>query len=255
MPRLLLLSLSLLFIAALIAPLSEGQSYKIAHCFSGCPLGGNESNHLIIRPIYALSYNTSTKSADWVSYKVSAQSIGIASSLSRVPVVDNYVEDTLAIADFFEAESLGFTRSQYVPLVDFAATPYWNEVNYLTNTVARTSSLSQGAWYGLDWSVRNLVNRTGSVFVLTGPVFDLNVQAKKLNTTAEHRVPDGFFKVIITEDGNVASFLMSQDSPVHLHHCEMLSSIEEIESLTNLELFPLMTQTIVESASADLGCA
>lgn len=233
---------------------SYGQSYKIAHCFGGCPLGGNESNHLIIRPIYALSYNTSTKSADWVSYKVSARSIGIASSLSRLPLVDDYVEDTLTVGDFFEAESLGFTRAQYVPLVDFAATPYWNEVNYLTNSVARTSSLSQGAWYGLDWSVRNLVNWRGDVFVLTGPVFNSDAPARQLSTDVEHRVPDSFFKIVITENGDAASFLMNQESPVHLHHCEMLSSIAEIEGLTNLDLFPLIAQGINESAAEDLGC-
>ena len=44
------------------------QNFKIGHCYEGCPLGGSEQNHLIVRPIYALSYNTQTKSADWVSF-------------------------------------------------------------------------------------------------------------------------------------------------------------------------------------------
>ena len=51
-------------------------------------------------------------------------------------------------------------------------TPFWRDVNYLTNSVARTASLSQGAWYGLDWSIRNYVNRQGEVYVVTGPIFD-----------------------------------------------------------------------------------
>ena len=147
------------FVSVLFNAAAVAQNYKIAHCYRGCPLGGSSENHLIIRPIYALSFNTTTKSADWVSYTVSPESIGIASSLSRAPIADEYVSETLKQEDFFNSEIQGLIRAQYVPLVDFAGSPYWNEVNYLTNTVARTSSLSQGAWYGLDWSIRNYVNR------------------------------------------------------------------------------------------------
>ncbi|MDD9891077.1 MAG: DNA/RNA non-specific endonuclease [Gammaproteobacteria bacterium] len=247
--QIVFLSCSLLGAASVHA-----QNYKIAHCIGGCPLGGSADNHLIIRPIYALSYNTETKSADWVAYKVSTESIGIASSLSRTPLADDYVANTLRPTDFLEAESLGLTRAHYVPLVDFAGSPYWNEVNYLTNAVARTSSLSQGAWYGLDWSIRNLVNRIGAVYVITGPVFNAAGDAKRLLTNTPHRVPDSFFKIVITGEGNAAAFLMAQDSPVHLHHCEMQSSIAEVEALSSLDLFPALSQSPEENIFAQLGC-
>ncbi len=240
--------------ALLASTPNYAQNYNIAHCVGGCPLGGSAENHLIIRPIYALSYNTETKSADWVAYKVSTESIGIASSLPRTPIPDEFVADTLSAIDFLEAESVGLTRAQYVPLVDFAGSPYWNEVNYLTNTVARSPSLSQGAWYGLDWSIRNLVNRSGVVYVITGPVFDNATDVKRLLTSKTHRVPDSFFKIVITEEGSAAAFLMSQDSPVHLHHCEMQSSIAEIAALSNLRFFPALSQTPEENAFAGLGC-
>ena len=254
MKRQIIIAMATWLLSAQSAQSAQGQSYKIAHCYGGCPIGGNSDNHLIIRPIYALSYNTTTKTADWVSYKVSTASIGIASSLSRLPLPDDYVADTLKAADFLDAESLGFIRAQYVPLVDFAATPYWQEVNFLTNTVARTSSLSQGAWYGLDWSIRNLVNRKGDVFVLTGPIFDRTEDVKVLRTETPHRIPDRFFKIIITAEGQAAAFLMSQEAPVHLHHCEMQSSIAEIEALTDYDFFPVLNQSLAEIAFEDLGC-
>ena len=55
------------FVSVLFNAAAVAQNYKIAHCYRGCPLGGSSENHLIIRPIYALSFNTTTKSADWVS--------------------------------------------------------------------------------------------------------------------------------------------------------------------------------------------
>ena len=230
------------------------QAYKIGHCYNGCPEGADDSNHLIVRPIYALSYNTTTKSADWVAYKVSGSSIGIASSLSRDAVQDNYVKDTLTAEDFLDSERVDLIRSQYVSLIDFAGTPFWGDVNYLTNSVARTLSLSQGAWYGLDWSIRNLVNRQDEVYVVTGPIFDIEENSLLLLTDTPHRVPDRFFKVIVNNLGHTAAFILAQSAAVHVHHCEMIATIDEIEGLTGLDLFPSLNLKSGDSVYSGLGC-
>ncbi|MEQ8956239.1 MAG: DNA/RNA non-specific endonuclease, partial [Gammaproteobacteria bacterium] len=65
MPKILLL------LCLFIAFPAEAANYRIGQCLFGCPAGPGEGRHLILRPIYALSYNTETKVADWVSYKVS----------------------------------------------------------------------------------------------------------------------------------------------------------------------------------------
>jgi len=237
-----------------LANISYGQEYKIAHCYDGCPEGASDSNHLIMRPIYALSFNTTTKSADWVAYKVSGASIGIASSLSRDAVQDNYVKDTLAVEDFLDSERVDLIRSQYVSLIDFAGTPFWSDVNYLTNNIARTLSLSQGAWYGLDWSIRNFVNRLDEVYVITGPIFDVEDTSLALLTDTPHRVPDRFFKVIVNNLGQSAAFILAQSAAVHVHHCEMIASIDEIENLTGLDLFPRLHPKPGDSVRSGLGC-
>ena len=250
MPAMLLLGLVL----GLLSPAASSQVYQIGHCLYGCPLGTDSSNHLLVRAIYALSYNTQTKSADWVAYEISAGSIGIASSLSRETITDDYVAETLQDADFAAAADSGLIRAQYVPLVGFAATPYWQEVNYLTNAVARSTSLSQGAWYGLDWAIRNLVNREDSVFVVAGPVYYPDQEPRQLPVSTSHRVPDAFFKVIVTPEGRSAAFLLEQDTPVHLHHCEQQSSVEDIEELTGLDLFPELSRPLEPTLHTVLGC-
>ena len=244
----------LTFSGLVLSGYGAAQNYKITHCYQGCPEGASDSNHLVIRPIYTLSYNTNRKSADWVAYKVSVASIGIASSLPRLPRVDSFVPDTLTGNDFLRAEIVGMVRSQYVPIVDFAGTPYWNEVNYLTNSVAQTKGLAQGAWNGLDWAVRNLVNREGEAYVLTGPIFKTEPTVSYLLTDTPHRVPDAFFKIIITARGLGAAFMLEQDSPIYLHHCEQRTSIDDIEQATGLRLFPERTLTIANSVFQLLGC-
>ena len=118
----------------------------------------------------------------------------------------------------------------------------------------RSNNLSQGAWYGLDWAVRNLVNRESAVFVVAGPIFDPDSAPRQLDTVKTHRVPDGFFKVVATRDGRAAAFIFSQDTPVHVHHCELRSSIEDIEEITGLELFPEGGSRLDMSLYSNLGC-
>ena len=141
-----------------------------------------------------------------------------------------------------------------MPLVNFAGTPYWNEVNYMSNAMARSPSLSQGAWYGLEWSIRNLVNRESEVYVLTGPIFRETPVVASLQTQTQHRVPDAFFKVVVSTDSEATAFIFDQGLPVHVHHCDSRASIDEIERATGLDLFPENSRLVSGSLDVSLGC-
>jgi endonuclease G len=234
---------------------SQASEYRIEHCLRGCPQGVAANNHLILRPIYALSYNTSTRAADWAAYKVSAATIGIASSLSREPMADEFVAETLDASDFEGEDEDGLVLSRFVPLVNFAGTPYWNEVNFLTNIVARNSKLNQGAWYGLEWAIRNLANRENEVFIVTGPIYRDPQEVAQLHSNKPHRVPDAFFKIVMTQQGNWSAFLFNQNDPVYVHHCDLQTSVEQLESLTGLNFFPEAPALSEDSLASSLGCS
>ena len=245
---------ALLTFSTLFTLPGSASELRVGLCHLGCPQGTNPTSELILRPIYALSYNTETKSADWVVYKVTADSIGIASSLSRTLVPDNFISNTLDSSDFQNLEGTGLIRSQYVSLVNFAGTPYWNDINYTTNVVARSSALNQGAWYGLEWAIRNLVNREEAVFIVTGPVYHEEPQSPQLRTDKPHRVPDAFFKIVMTESGQATAFMLEQNVPVHVHHCEMRVTIAELEAVTGLDFFPEAGTRQFTALDSSLGC-
>ena len=253
MIRRLILCFTLLWVSS-FAGLSLASEFRIGLCYLGCPQGGDLASEIILRPIYAMAYNKAFKSADWVVYEVTADSIGIASSLSRTPIADNFISETLQAADFQDLEGTGLVRSQYVPMVNFAGTPYWNDVNYTTNAVARSSALNQGAWYGLEWAIRNLVNREDSVYIVTGPIYKETPQISQLKTSTPHRVPDAFFKIVITETGLATAFLLAQDVPVHVHHCDLRVTIPELEALTGLDFFPEAGSRTFLALDSRLGC-
>ena len=58
---------------ATVAPAEELHSWL---CPYGCPAGAPRTNDVVVREIYVLSSNDTTKFADWVGYRVTADSIG-----------------------------------------------------------------------------------------------------------------------------------------------------------------------------------
>ncbi|MCI5107048.1 MAG: DNA/RNA non-specific endonuclease [Pseudomonadales bacterium] len=245
----------LVLAAMLLALPAEAQNLRIVHCLYGCPEGAPAANQLLLRPIYALSYNSQHKSADWVAYRVTAETVGIASSLSRNARTDDYMEEqTLDNSDFSSAAELDMVHAHYAPLVNFAGTPYWDDVNFLSNAVARSASLSQGAWYGLNWAVRNLVNREAEVYVLTGPLYDQDQPGIRLPIDKPHRIPDGFYKLVVTPQGEAAGFRFSQDTSAGIHHCNLRASIAELEAATGLRFFPGRNRPLSETLYSSLGC-
>ena len=51
-----------------------GEVYSY-HCLAGCPTGA-PTDELVVREIYILSNNRTTKFADWVAYRITADPIG-----------------------------------------------------------------------------------------------------------------------------------------------------------------------------------
>ena len=86
------------------------------HCLHGCPSGSPATNMVIIREIYILSNNGTTKFADWVAYKVTAETIG--PSQRRKWKADPLLaeNETLEPADYKDAHKVLKTdRGHQVP--------------------------------------------------------------------------------------------------------------------------------------------
>ena len=78
------------------------------------------------------------------------------------------------------------------------------------------------------------MNREAAVYVYTGAIFDSEAEPKLLTGGNGYRIPDRFFKIVLTEDGRAAAFLFPQEAAVHVHHSDLRADIEEIEALSGL---------------------
>lgn len=189
-----------LSLAASLVPLSAasaraGGELHTFHCLHGCPIGAPGIDDIVVREIYTLASNDLTKMADWVAYRVTADSIGRSGERkwSADPWLD--IEETLEPEDYEGAPAaLGIDRGHQAPLAGQSGTPFATDTNLMSNITPQGSALNQGPWQRLE-AQENELARTQNfgVYVLTGPLFE-RVLPPMPGADERHRVPSGYWR-------------------------------------------------------------
>ena len=244
--RVLTTTLSLLLTATFGAIPSVWAAPPEIHCihfFHGYPLGAPETNDLIIRDIYALSSNDTTKFADWVVYRLDKGTVFGETDTCREWRADPFLDDdeTLEPGDYSGAsEANGIDRGHQAPLASFKGTSSWWTTNYLSNITPQKKDLNQGPWQTLEQRVRDLVVHYDYVWVMTGPLykeplFDL------VRANEPHTVPSHYWKIICVQEGKspqtikAAAFLFHQNTPRDARILDHLTTIDDIEQQSGLD--------------------
>lgn len=272
-------SLLALGLALSIVPiLAQAQNIAISHCNGTCPayqsnLAATRAN-VVVHKLYAAGLNGETGLADWVAYHLSEEAIGVASLLPRFWQADNLLgglsnpelieldSEELVLAELSSAAS-PYGQSQPVrekdervrlaPMSSFANTPYWPDLNNLSNMLPMPSPLRLGAWLRLEQALNELVARQGDLFVVTGPLFLITQPLSTTNSNASFN-PAAYFKVVVGETG-IATFVFPENLAQHANFCDQLGKLEQLESMNDLEFFPERDLTESSQLIADLGCS
>lgn len=262
----------------LLLPVSGAQTVHIAHCMAGCPERANsaalDNNQVVVRRLFAASINSENGLADWLAYRVLADSVGVASLLPRAWYEDELLARNSTLSQLLDSAAqivqselieeeersyqineitiLSEDQGRLVPMSSFAGTPYWSELNYLSNMAPLPSNLRLGSWSRLDQVINELADRVGEVFVVSGPVYRI-VRNLSTDVQTDMQSPAAYFKVIATASSATA-FIFEHNLPQHAAYCEQISSIENIESETEFELFPQQQNSIQSSLNVELAC-
>lgn len=259
----------------LIATIANAQTVHISHCMAGCPVVADniaiENSELIVRQLYVASINARSGLADWQAYRVLADSVGVASLLPRVWLEDSLVSrgaTQLEVIDSgpqiepdvpLDAEERSYLlgginllsedQGRLVPMSSFAGTPYWSELNFLSNMAALPFELRAGSWSRLDQTINALADKIGEVYVISGPIY-----SERQEQTSESAVkPSAYFKVISTSE-SLSAFIFDSDVRQHVSFCDQVSSLNLIEEATGLTLFPQRENVITDTLHAQLTC-
>ncbi len=224
------------------------------HWIFGIPQGSFPTNDLIIRDIYALSSNDTTKFADWVAYRLTPYEVVGTLDLARRWRADPWLinDETLEPDDYKQASKEGYDRGHQAPLAAFKGSRYASQVNYLSNITPQKNKLNQGPWKILEEKVRNLARRGFIVWVITGPLYEREMKELP-NADEPHYVPSGYWKIITLLQSKqllTVAFIMDQNtlrkSPLKDH----IKTVRQVEDLTGLNFFwqlPNNVEDLVET--------
>lgn len=249
-------ALAALLAAFVAAPAAAGNGeLHTFHCLHGCPLGAADIDDIVVREIYTLASNDLTKMADWVAYRVTPSSIGPSGERkwSADPWLDP--DETLEPGDYDGAsQALGVDRGHQAPLAGQSGTPFAADTNILSNITPQGAALNQGAWQRLEARENDLARSANiAAYVVTGPLFE-RVLPSLPGADERHRVPSGYWKVVATQDGQMAAFIMETDAPRSLDYCAARVTLDEVELRSRLALFPRLERRAFTDLSPALGC-
>lgn len=237
---------------------SQPAEIHCKHFFYGYPLGTPKSNDLIIRDIYAMSNNDSTKFADWVAYRLDLNTIK-GKTHKRVWKVDPYLDEdeTLEPADYKGAyKALKVDRGHQAPLASFLGTQDWYMTNYLSNITPQKSILNRGEWKYLEMDVRKLLVTFPVIYVMTGPLYEKEMP-KLPNADEAHVIPSGYWKIIIVPinktDFITASFIFDQNTGKNDKIMNHIVTINEIEKRSHLDFLWELDDKIEDKVESKLN--
>lgn len=243
-----------------LAPSADHEPPEIhcKHFFWGYPSGAPESNDMIIREAIALSNNDSTKFADWVCYKIDPSMIRDVTDPERKWRADPWLEETetLEPSDYTKAsDELDIDRGHQAPLASFKSTLFSRQTNYLSNITPQQKDLNQGPWMKLEKSIRDLVRTDREVWVMTGPLYETEMEPLP-QADEEHQIPSGYWKIVAvgtrgkTSNLEVTAFIMGQETARGADFRDFIARIDEVENRSGLDFFrelPSHVETQIES--------
>jgi len=231
----------------------------------------NPDNFLINRPQYALSFNNSRGSANWVSWHLSTAWKGSA------PRSTSFIADTSLPAGFVKVFSswytnTGFDRGHLCPSEDRDGSTTDNQATFiLTNIVPQAPVNNQQTWRALEDYGRTLINAGNELYIVAGPAgVGGTGSAGSADTihSGDVTVPAFMWKVIVvlpvgsndvsrvSTSTRVIAVNMPNDQDVNAHTWDFYRvSVDSLEAMTGFDFLsnvPTSVQSVIE-ASVDNG--
>ncbi len=152
----------------------------------------NSENYLMISTAYALSYNNSRGTPNWVAWRITESDLGLTDRQNNFRPDPNLPKNFTRVTPTDYTGS-GFDRGHMCPSADRSNSPESNSQTFLmTNMVPQTADLNRNVWNDFESYSRELVKK-GKVdlYVIAG-VYGEKGRLKKKVT-----VPTNCWKIIV----------------------------------------------------------
>lgn len=203
---------------------------------------------------YIVSYNEQYKVPNYVAWEVNKQELE-----KNVQRVDEFTPDPLlgskeAVISQDYSRS-GYDRGHMCPAADnLYSQKSMEECFYMTNMCPQDHELNQGRWNDLEIKCRDWTMSYGQLLIACGPIFKEGSAEKYIGKYQKVRVPDAFFKVIVTTSVSPqkAIAVVFDNSP---EANERYCSIDEVEKMTGMDFFHNLPDDIENRIEAECESA
>ncbi|MEM9154983.1 MAG: DNA/RNA non-specific endonuclease [Cyanobacteria bacterium P01_F01_bin.33] len=228
------------------------------HLAAGNPsqAGSDPNNYLMEKPQYALSYNRSRGTANWVSWQLNSSWLGQAERQDDFRP-DETLPATWERVRHGDYTGSGFDRGHLVPSADRTRSEADNSATFLmTNIVPQTAANNRGPWKELEEYARELVEQGKELYVVAGVYGD----GKRINE-GKVTAPTHVWKVIlvldrpsvgldsVTERTRTIAIDMPNRESLKPDWQDYIVTVDDIERSTQYDLFsnlPVSVQEAIE---------
>lgn len=136
----------------------------------------------------------------------------------------------------------GYDRGHMAPAADMGNKRAQHECFTLANMVPQNSENNRGVWAAIEGATRQLTNRKGELYVITGPIFS-GSQVKRIGGRV--LVPTKLYKAIYDpSSGEGGAYIVTNAAG---NEYEVVS-ISQLEQISGLVIFPAMAPSARENA-------
>lgn len=186
----------------------------------------------------------------WVKYRLTA----VPSDAPRLRRPQRFERDWRALNSIGHDDysGSGYDRGHLAP--NYAISRLYGaqaqlQTFLMTNITPQRPNLNQKVWQRLEEAEIDIfAPRHGELWVITGPVFDQDIQ--RLPSSSRVEVPDAFFKILAAPGGGVEgqpkllAFVVPQTVRGNEPLDRFVTSVDRVEELTGFDFFPQMAPAL-----------
>lgn len=200
------------------------------------PDDGGKGYEIVEHPGYVLGYCEEWEQAAWVVESLEDWMLAKKSKRTDDFRADPSVSTGSARPQDYVRS--GYDKGHLAPAGDFGYDPARvSESFYMSNMSPQVPGLNRGVWKDVEEWVRGAAKREGKLIVVTGPIAG---KSKKRIGKSGVLVPDAYFKAVYdtTPPEKMIAFVCWNAEGESRNVGSYVSSVDDVERLTGLDLFP-----------------
>lgn len=192
---------------------------------------------------YALLHSGVSRTPLWTAEHLTAARIAAARALkrkNRFHADPNLPPDERAELDDYKGS--GFDRGHMAPSGDMPTPAAQDESFSLANMIPQSPKMNQLIWEWIESGVRDLAERDGALYVVTGPIFQ-GQSLQRINGRV--LVPSHAFKAVYDPQRHQAAAYVVENVTTKVYR---VLSIADLEQLTGVAVFPGLPDAVKADA-------